>query len=238
MSNPLLYHGTDARLARMSQEEIEAFKASIIKSLDFLWQFYEPYSEEHCHMEYNEVCKGYVQVRDLEKLKPILGYGTDPTLYNNLLFAISINQNRLKGRKGWQYDGLHLTNCEELAWHYAKRAFCFGEIGLVTYQFILASKKIRFRGWNPDPDVELAMKKICEFAEGKAEPIVVVIDDYDIKILREEGGKKLKEGVSSRVFTLKGKVDLRKFKILTEPSGDTNNDFLRFCKGNLIPNKW
>jgi len=238
MPYPPLYHGTDARMARMSQEEIEAFKADIIKSLDFLWKFFEPYSDEHCHMEFNETCKGYVQVRNLENLKPILRYDTDPTLYNNLLFAISINQMRLKGREGWQYHGLHLTNWEELAWHYAKRSFCFGEIGLVTYQFILASKRIRFRGWNPEPEVEQAMKKICEFAEEKAEPVFVVVDDYDIRKLRDEGGKKLKEGVSSRVFLLKGKVDLRKFRVLSEPSGNTNDDFLRFSEGQLIQSKW
>lgn len=238
MSNPLLYHGTDARLARMSQEEIEAFKSGIFKSLDFLWQFYEPYSKEHTHMEYNETCKRYVQVQDIENLKPILRYDTDPTLYDNLMLAISINQMRLKGRKGWQYDGLYLTNWEELAWHYAKRSFCFGEIGLITYQFILASKRIRFREWNPEPEVENAMKIVKEFAEATPEPIVVKVDDYDIRNLRDESGKKLKEGISNRVFILKGKVDLRKYEILTEPSGDTNDDFLHLCEGKLIQSKW
>ena len=238
MSNPLLYHGTDARLAGMSQEEIESFKAGIIKSLDFLWPFFEPYSDEHFHLEYNEHCKGYVQVRDLEKLKPILLYDEDPTLYDNLMFAISINQMRLKGRKGWQYEGLYLTNWEELSWHYAKRSFCFGEIGLVTYQFIRAAKRIRFKGWNPSPEVVQSMKMITDFAEATPQPVVVIVDDYDIKKLRDEAGKKLKEGVSSRVFLLKGKIDLRHYHVLTERSGNTNDDFLRFSEGALFSSKW
>ena len=224
MPVPTLYHGTDARILRMSHDEIDAFRQDILYALDYLWVFFSPFQDG---------------TRDIELLKAPLKYDTDPALFSRISLALNINKHRLDGHSGWQYDGLHLTNCEELAWHYAKRAFHFGEIGMIAYQFILAARMIRFKGWAPNEKVLSTIQKITEFAEGNPEPIVVVLDGLDIKGLRGEGGKKLKEGYASRAFIYTGQIDITDKPRLLSPTPDLQmENMLEFRSGELVLAKW
>lgn len=224
MPVPTLYHGTDDRILRMSHDEIDAFRQDILVALDYLWVFFSPFQDG---------------TRDIESLKVPLKYDTDPALFSRISLALNINRHRLDGHSGWQYDGLHLTNCEELAWHYAKRAFSFGKIGMIAYQFILAARMIKFRGWSPNEKVTSTIQKITEFAEGTAEPVVVVLDDLDIKKLREEGGKKLKEGYASRAFLYMGNIDITdKPRLLSPTPGLQMENMLEFRDGELVLAKW
>lgn len=234
MKAPTMYHGTDARILRMSQEEIGAFKKDILTVLDLVWPFYEPYSSEHQHMEYNRKVKGYVPVLDAEVLKGSLEYDKDSTLYSNIILGITINKNRLNSRKQWQYEGLYLSYSEWLAWNYARRAACFGELGMLAYSFIKGAKKIQFNGWNPDDKVQKAIDRIKCFGEDKAEPVVVVLEYLDMKHIRGEGGQKLKEGYFSRVFLYTGKISLAGRPLWTERKEDFDSVALEYRNGELV----
>ena len=224
MPIPSLYHGTDARILRMSGDEIDSFRKDIVDALDYLWIFFKPFHDK---------------TRDINLLKSPLEYDNDSLLFSRISLALNINQNRLDGRSGWKYDGLHLTNCEMLAWRYAERARFFGEIGMITYQFIQAAEKVRFKGWAPDERISATIQKITEFAEGDAEPVVIVLDGLDIKKIRGEDGKRLKEGYSSRVFIYTGKIDITdKPRITTREEGLELDNMLEFRNGNLVPAKY
>ncbi len=239
MPVPTLYHGTDARILRMSPAEINSFKQDILKALDYMWPFFEPYTQEHRHQEYKPSIKGTVSVQDVEYLKELLDYAKDSTLYCQVSMAININQMRLSNRKQWQYDGLYLTNWDWQAMGYAKRGFAFGELGLVASILITAAKKIKFKGWNPGPDTERAMTRIHAFSEDKPEPVVVVLDNLDITHIKDEGGEPLKEGFTSRVFMYDGEINLNDYPILeSEPSGNSMTEMLEYRNGTLTQQKW
>jgi len=235
MSVPTLFHGTDARILRMSQNEVKAFKKSIQKSLDYLWQFYKPYSLDNYHNEYSDKGKRYIMVREIEKLKTIL----NDDLYHSVYGAVSLNELRLNGRKQWQYDGLYLTNWDWQAWGYAKRASSFGELGLVAQILITGARKIQFNGWEPDSDTERAMNRIVAFSEGKPEPVVVILDNLDLKHIKDEGGEDLKEGSMSRVFMYDSEINLSDYPIIDKaPSGESMTDMLVYKNEELSFQTW
>ena len=235
---PTLFHGTDAKILRMPAEEIKAFRKSIVSVLEYLWQFYEPYTKEHQHTEFNPRTKRNVLVDDIEYLKPVLDYDKNSSLYENVQYAIFINSRRIEGKKQWQYDDLCVTNWEPLAWNYAKRSYCFGEIGLVTYQLIKGAKAINFKGWNPNPEINRYIEEITAFAESEPEPVVIEINDWNITDVRDEGGECLKDGFMSRVFVLKGISNLNAYPVLTTPSKQSEEKMLVFSNGELVLSKF
>ena len=90
-----------------------------------------------------------------------------------------------------------------------------------------------------DTKVLSTIQKITEFAEGNPEPIVVVLDGLDIKKLRGEGGKKLKEGYASRAFIYTGQIDITDKPRLLSPTPDLQmENMLEFRGGELVLAKW
>lgn len=214
---PTFYHGTDARILRMSPDEIRSFKQDIIKALDYLWLFFKPYSG------------------DMECLKGPLGYDMDTSLYCQTSMAISINMHRLTSMKLWQYEGLYLTNWDWQAWSYSRRAYCFGELGMVAQILITSAGKIRFRGWKPDYDTKRAMDRIMSFSKVKPEPVVVVLDNLEIEHIKDAGGGELKEGSCSRVFMYDKDINLNDYPVLDDkPYGDSISGMLEYRDGKLI----
>jgi len=239
MSVPTLYHGTDARILRMSQDEIKAFKQDIFMALDYLWKFYEPYTMEHTHLEYNPVSGRSVCVQDVEYLKGPLGHDEGSDLYTQVVLAISVNNHRLEGKNAWQYDGLYLTNWEWQAWGYAKRAYSFGELGMIAQILIKGARKIGFNNWNPDAGTISAMDRIIGFSEGKAEPVIIILDNLDISHIKDESGNYLREGSQSRVFMYDKQIDLNDYpRIYSEPSSDSMTHMLEYKNGTLTLSQW
>lgn len=234
MKAPTMYHGTDARILRMSKEEIESFRKDILIVLDYVWPFFEPYSSEHQHMEYNPKIREHVPVQDAEYLRGPLEYDKDSTLYTNIVFGIAINRNRLNGSKQWQYEGLYMSYSEWLAWNYARRAVCFGELGMIAYTFLKGAEKIRFRDWNPEGNVCRAIERVKKFGDEKPEPVVVVLEDLDMDHIRGEGGEPLKEGYFSRVFLYTGEISLAGRPVRTVRKEDFDSIALTYKNGKLV----
>ena len=44
--NRVLYHGTDARISLMSDEDRKAFRQDIFGALDYMWNLMEPYFQK------------------------------------------------------------------------------------------------------------------------------------------------------------------------------------------------
>ena len=66
MSNyPTLYHGTDDRILKMSDEERKAFKNDCIMVSDYLWSIFKPYYETNIMVPIN--LPGYEGCMGMEK---------------------------------------------------------------------------------------------------------------------------------------------------------------------------
>jgi len=76
------------------------------------------------------------------------------------------------------------------------------------------------------------------FSEDKSEPIIVVLDNLDIKHLKDCDGKPLKDGAMSRVFMYDGPINLADYPILTEPKNLDMTKMLEYKDGSLIESKW
>ena len=42
-----LYHGTDARISRMSDKERKDFRKEILAAIDYMWKLMEPYFQKY-----------------------------------------------------------------------------------------------------------------------------------------------------------------------------------------------
>lgn len=169
---PTMYHGTDARIVRMSSEEITKLKERCTEALHYMWSLYKPFSTS-----YYEPLKKYL---DCEK---------DPDFYFKLVDKLNCCSAMHRGKEEYQYEYLYLTNSKDRAKGYARRAYAFGEIGEVTYIMYLAAKKIKFKDWNPTDEILNTLEFIKDFAEGQSEPVVLKFDNLDPLYFETDHGK-------------------------------------------------
>ena len=187
MSNVPLYHGTDARIWAMSDDERKKFIQACQLSVDFLWQIFDPYYNQYIKIITNDPYEGcWIRDRRVEELKPLLTRGDDETKFYDLYNTLICVDSQKNGNQLFQYGDLYLTNNLERAINYARQSFAFGEIGLNAYRMLEAAKRINVLDWNPTPTVENALLEVQEFAESQAEPIILKFSDYDINLLRTE----------------------------------------------------
>ncbi len=173
-----LYHGTDARILAMSDEERAEFKKICQVATKFLWGMFEQYFimfEGNYVMQYDKLDN---------ELKPLFG---DETVYNKLFDTLTRVSAQMNNNGQYQYDHLYLTTRKETAIKYAYRAFAFGEIGLNAYRMLEAAEIIGFSCQNPA--ITDALTKLQRFAKAEAEPVVIEITDYDAECLRMEDGR-------------------------------------------------
>lgn len=168
---PTLYHGTDARIVRMSAEERKEHKQHCMLVVDFLWPFYD---------------------RSIFEIANLIGdeQMTKRPLFWKAFICIGGYKNR---NQQYQYEHFSLTNMKERAEAYAYNSFAGGELGLIAYELYQGAKEIGFDGWNPTDEVISAARNIADFAEDVHEPVLFSFDDYDLGLLRMEDGKDLSE---------------------------------------------
>ena len=159
---PPMYHGTDARIVRMSSEDIKRIKAKCEEALHYMWPFFVPLYDD-----------------DQDRLKSCMDFDHDPEEYLKLMDKLICCSGMHNGNENYQYKALYVTNDIERAKRFARRAYAFGEIGEVTYIMSEAAKKIKFEGWNPSEDITEILDYIKKFAEEDSEPVVIKLENLD-----------------------------------------------------------
>lgn len=168
---PTMYHGTDARIVRMSNEKITKLKEQCTEALHYMWSFFKPLYD-----------------KDRETLMRSLDFDNRPEVYYKLMDKLHCCSAMHNGREEYQYEALYLTNSIERAKGYARRAYAFGEIGEVTYIMYKAAMKIKFSDWNPTEAVSNTLNFIKDFAEEDSEPVVIKVENLDPLYFEKDNG--------------------------------------------------
>lgn len=191
---PELYHGTDARIVKMSPEERRQYFEHCEKVIDFLFPYYDKLATTY---EKVEIWKGGL----------LLGYGSErqldkrfkdkleqiPGLFSNLHKSITLIQARNRGNGQYQYGSFYVTSMRGMAVSYALRSFAGGELGYAAYYYIRGLECVELESYNPSRDIIRSMDIIREFAgdEGQHDPVIFTFKDIDIDCLQNERGNPL-----------------------------------------------
>lgn len=204
----VLYHGTDARIVAMTDDERASFKRSIYLAVGYLWSLYEPLYTEHEYVSITVpgvpgMCK--TCVKKIQRYKEVLG----GTVYASLLEKLMIVDSWKNGSGLYQYNATYLTSEPGKASRYAWRSFAFGELGLVAFRMITCARTIWPDLEYKDPEVNDAVGKILAFAQDEANtrPVVVKVTDYDPSLLRmEDGSETMPDAPSGLTYRYEGKL--------------------------------
>ena len=170
---PFLYHGTDARIIRMSDDERKRYMNSCHSVVNYLWPFFETTYKENKTAQYKE----------------ILSKVGDSNLYYNLLEKLAMVNLMRKDQQQYQYGDLYLTSRENTADNYSKRSFAGGEIGLIAYRMIQAAEIIGFDGLYNNSEVVADIEMVQRFSTIKNEPVVLKIRDLEPSYLQTDTGE-------------------------------------------------
>ena len=170
---PYLYHGTDARIIKMTEEERNNYINICHAVVNYLWSFFKPLFQE----------------RKLEHYKDMLSPKDNPNLYANVYEKLSMVDMMNNGCQQYQYGDLYLTSCGFSAANYSRRSFAGGEIGLIAYRMIEAAETIGFDGLYKNNTAVYDIKTVKQFALEESEPIVIKVRDIDPLLLQEDTGE-------------------------------------------------
>lgn len=197
-----LYHGTDARIVQMSDNERSNFRHSCEIASAYLWQILNPYIEKY----------GF----SLDIFKEPLS--TNQTCYRNLLNAVTCYSASINGNIQYQYgDAFYLTNMRDMAERYAYRSFAFGETGLLPYRMYDAVRQLNLKEWNPSEEVSKAIDDIVAFAEDRnhVSPVIFDFNNLDFNLIEIERYGSVFDYVTNGLFS-------RNIGIIVHYKGKTN----------------
>ena len=180
---PFLYHGTDARIIRMTEEERNNYLNTCHAVVNYLWDYFKPLYRE----------------RKLEQYKDALSPKDNPYLYANVYEKLSMVDMKNNGCQQYQYGDLYLTSRDYSADNYARRSFAGGEIGLMAYRMIEAAEIIGFDGLYENKAAVADIETIKKFALEENEPVIIKVKDLDPKYLQTDTGEPI-EWSSIRVI--------------------------------------
>jgi hypothetical protein len=171
-----LFHGSDAKIIRMTEDERLSYFADCKKAIDYLWPFYEKLmKEDFCFFKLKE--KKGEEYGDLISLA-----------YSD---ALAI-QGYKRGHGQYEYGAFYLAYYNK-ACHYAERAYAGGEFARFTHTLITAADVIGFDNWQPDANTRKCFEKVIKMANAPKEPVVFrfAFEDLDIDYLRDERGERI-----------------------------------------------
>ena len=169
---PFLYHGTDARIIRMTEEERNLYIDTCHIVVNYLWSFFKPLFKDN----------------KLGQYKEILSSEETPYLYLNVSEKLSMVDMMLNGRQQYQYGDLYLTSRDFSATSYSRSSFAGGEIGLIAFRMIEAAEIIGFEGLYDNTDAIAAIETVKKFALDESEPVVLKVRDLAPEYLQEDTG--------------------------------------------------
>ena len=180
-----LYHGSDARIGYMTDEERTAFRKEIICALDYMWSLMEPYFQKFDE----KVDRIHNRIKRTERIYQFKGK-IDDFLWTKMYQALSHDKARRDGLSTWQYqdDVVYLTSDFRTAISYAYRSFVFGELGETIWDMYQGIKALNLDTWNPSAEVQATLDRVQHLGEEEHFPIVYVLSslDYD-KLLTDSG---------------------------------------------------
>ena len=203
---PCLFHGTDARVIRMTESERVHFFGNCKVVIDYLWKFYRPLF----------LCSDG-QTRKIEEYKDLFVIQNKQYVYDNLLEKLWMVDMWKNGNQQYQYGDLYLTSSRIKAENYARRSFAGGELGLIAYRMISALEVLSFDNLYSDQNISSVIQMIKSFAEDEVAKSPVVVKAYNLEpkcLLTDEGKIIDWESSDSHIFqdyryTQKVKLDLK-----------------------------
>ena len=193
-----LYHGTDARIVAMPQEERLLYIDNICKVVDYLWGLYKPLFLEKVNKEISlpDGTKGFYPVPVIESYKTLFQEKGRLNTYINLYQKLGMLDAREHGSGFYQYGGLYLTGVEHVAEDYARSSFAGGELGLIAYRLLEGLDVIDIASFAPNKEMLNHINTIKEFsAEGKEDPVVFALDNLELEYLLMENGDTIRENM-------------------------------------------
>lgn len=191
MEKPILFHGTDARIVKMSDDEREYMRQCCKTAGDCLWKHYSQMVKTEARKYKDPKCGEIIIFPQIisDYKQQIEALNIDG-LYYGLCWDINNYISYDNGSALYQYGNIYLTASELTAKKYAYKSFAFGEFGHMIYTMILALPAMNFADWNPTQKESDAINQIVSFAHGKSEPVVIPVSDYEIENIRSEDGTK------------------------------------------------
>lgn len=188
MKAPLLLHGTDARIIKMSDEERASLLRDCFLVADSVAQMYLPFIHD-----------GLLQLPLFCKINKY------SQIYQSLIIAANKNFLRTSNCAQYQYGHTYLTDNRMKAVSYASHSFAFGEIGFCAYILANAAYKYNLVKWTADSLVEKAFLRLKNFAEETPQPVIVHCPNLDIEDLEQDTGKPLWGDCSFRFQMVRSK---------------------------------
>lgn len=198
---PILFHGTDLRIASLSDQERFAYKDACLVAAKHLWLFFEEYSNFENPLIFDK----------LDTLKKKLPQESFPNLCANLLDKLTLYNAYLNGSPRYQYDKkvTYVCSAKNGAQNYANRAFAGGEMGLIAFRMLEACKAMGIKYDNTDSVTLNSIKKVEEFATSAPQPAIIPITDYDMELLSFEDGKSIPSNMFEMLFEAGTSVSLK-----------------------------
>lgn len=167
------YHGTDARIVEMSNEERYRHKLDCVLVVRSLSAIFLPYRFEFDALR--KLFDDYSDKRDF---------------LNELLSTLRHIRSFINGNELYQYNCFYLTNDVSRAAEFAKASFAFGEIGSFAYTLIKAYRHLLDKP-HLDCESSSAIKRVLAFAEAEPSPVVFEFSDIDRNDLLDERGNSI-----------------------------------------------
>lgn len=212
---PVLFHGTDARILDMSEEERHAFHSDCESVSNALWSLFEPNAlGQETVMDRDSSGNEVLVERD--RIDRFRERFEDEGKFRRFVLAVSIfYRSHFLDDTLFEHDAVYLTSFRQGAERYAVRAGHFGEIGFVAYHLADAAKRCGFR---PDCDSLAAkIERIIRFSEAPHYPVVIEVSQYNPDELLGERGEPVsfsRGKVRGCMFRYRGEMDLRTFRAI------------------------
>lgn len=180
---PVLYHGTDARILDMDEQERKSFHEDCKELAKALWPLFEP------HVLGQETVKTIDPVNgenivEKNRIDRFRGHFDDDVQFHRFTLAVSIfYRSAFLEDTLFEHDSLYFTSFRQGAERYAHRAGFFGEIGFVAYHLADAARRCAYE---TDEDTSARMDRIIAFAEAEHHPVVVEVNEYNPFFRRKE----------------------------------------------------
>lgn len=191
--HPVLYHGTDARIIAMDEQQRSELFLSCKEVIRLLWEHFGP------------LVTGEGKIDNFRSK-----YETEEEYRQFTLAASMCYHMRERNNPLFGHEALYLTSIESSARKYAQRAGYFGEIGFVAYTMIEAARHTKNMKLLP----ESLYEPIARFAEAEHEPAVISVTRYDPSLLKTELGDEIeiiRGVVRGSDFRYLGTLDLTQY---------------------------
>ena len=163
-----LFHGTDAFIVSMTEEERQDMKQKCFLAIEMLFNLYEKNEYQKCfdkpteNKEINDLNSIYLQVDAL-----------------------------MSKSSSYEYDNTYLTQEIDKAVYYAKIAYHFGELGYFAWKMI---KGLELTGYklpeNITEEQQVALDSVIGFADHDSEPVIFTFKNLPLENLMDEMGCK------------------------------------------------